>query len=647
MMTTITRKYNQLISLHTIKRILFISCLSYCLCYLPTAFSQEEILLETTSREANLVTAPSIIPPAPQLITSHSFAILGQPKYNTGFSHFDYVNPDAPKGGTIRYAVIGNYDNFNRFSRRGAPERRSGALFETLFTMSEDEKGSYYPLLAESATYPADYQWAEVKLNPAARFHDGVTVTAEDVAFSFEKMMSEGAPQYKTYNAGVTVTAIDSLTVKIELPEANRERLIGFMSGLRVFPKHYWQNHRLDDPLSTPPMGGGPYYISDYKLGQYAVYQRDPNYWGANLPVNIGLNNFDQIRYEYYLDDSVALEAFKAGAFDLREEGQPKNWYSQYQGDNFAQGHIIKQALDVTTAPNTRWLAFNTERKIFSDRRVREALTLAFDFRWLNQAFYYDTYQQPHSFFENTEYAATGLPSKEELQWLQPFTDIIPPAVFDKAYTVPLSDGSGFNRDNLLKAQSLLAQAGWIIKEQKLVHQQTGEPFEFELLVYMGSNLQYVQPYQKNLARLGITMHISMVDYAQINSRMREHDYDMLPTLYYAYTFPSATLKIMWGSEYLNSSWNSSLLHNDAIDRLLEQITQNQDNENNLLSLGKALDRVLTHEYAMIPMWYPRYTFYAYWNKFSMPDIKPTYTLGLDSWWYDSEKANTLPNNRH
>ncbi|QIQ22388.1 ABC transporter substrate-binding protein [Zophobihabitans entericus] len=581
-----------------------------------------------------------------QPLTGRHFAILGQPKYSDDFTHFDYVNPQAPKGGTIKFAALGNYDNFNRFSRRGAPEGRSGELFETLFTMSEDEKGSYYPLLAESVTYSADYSWAEVSINPAARFHDNSPVTAEDVEFSFDKFMTEGVPQYRSYQQGVTVETIAPLTVKITLPEPNRERLIGFLSSLRILPKHFWQDHRLDEPLSTPPFGSGPYYISDYKLGQYAVYQRDPNYWGKDLPVNVGRYNFDQIRYDYYLDDSVALEAFKAGAYDFRLEGQPKNWNTQYTGDNFDQGYIIKTELDVTEAPNARWLAFNINRPIFSDRKVREALTLAFDFNWLNRAFYYDTYKQPQSYFENTEYAASGLPTEEELQWLTPFKEVIPPAAFGEAFQLPPSDGSGFNRDNLLKADQLLKEAGWIIENQQRVNAITKEPFEFELLLYMGSNLQYVQPFQKNLQRLGINMKISMVDYAQINSRMRVLDYDMLPSVYYAYTYPASSLKIMWGSDYLNSSWNSSGLHNEAIDSLLQSIENNQDNADNLLSLGRALDRVLTHEYAMIPMWYPRYTFYAYWNKFSLPEIKPKYAMGLDTWWYDKDKVQILPTNR-
>ncbi|WP_392566732.1 extracellular solute-binding protein [Utexia brackfieldae] len=581
-----------------------------------------------------------------KLITSEAFSILGTPKYTADFQHFDYVNPAAPKGGTLRRAIVANFDNFNRFSSRGAPEQNSGELYDTLFTMSEDEDGSYYPLIALSATHPADYQWAEVKLNPAATFNDGVPVTAQDVEFSFHKFMTEGVLQYRTYYQNVTIKALDQETVRIELPEPDREKMIGLLSGLKILPQHFWQYHRLDDPLPFPPLGGAAYRVGDYKLGQYAQYVRVPDYWAKDLPVNVGQNNFDTIRYEYYLDDNVALEAFKAGAYDLRVEAQPKYWFTQYHGDNFDKHYIIKQESPVTAAPDSRWLAFNLQKPIFTDIRVRQAISLAFDFAWLNRTFYYDSFQRPMSYFENTPYAATGLPDQQELELLKPYQGTIPDSVFSSTYQLPPSSGDGFNRENLLKARDLLAQAGWIIQDQQLINQQTKQPFTFELLVYMGASLQYVIPFQQNLKRLGIDMQISAIDYSQLNARLRKRDYDMMPTIYYAYPFPSTSLRIVWGSDYLNSSWNSSGLHNQAIDSLIEQIGENQSHTQQLISLGRALDRVLTHEYAMIPMWYPRYIRYAYWHKISMPAIKPKNTLGIGSWWYDNQKAQTLPSDR-
>lgn len=579
-----------------------------------------------------------------KIITKTSFALIGQPKYPSDFTHFDYVNPNAPKGGQLKLAEIGNYDNFNRYASRGSPERSSASIYESLFTPSEDELTSYYPLLAQSITYSDQYQWAEVSLNPAAHFSDGIAVTAQDVEFTFAKLMTEGVSQYRVYNQGVTVKALDNYRVRFELPTANRERLLTLVGNFTVLPKHFWSDKNLAEPLTTPPIGSAPYKIGAYKLGQFAIYQLDRNYWGQDLPVNKGSYNFESKKIDYFLDDSIALEAFKAGEYDFRAEGQPKNWFTQYQGKQFDNNFIIKKQDDINTAVNTRWLAFNIERPIFSDLRVRKALTLAFDFAWLNHAFYYASYQQPVSFFENTPYAAKGKPSTLELKWLKPFAEILPKDVFGEAYSIPQSDGQGFNRQNLLAAKQLLTEAGWVIKDKQLVNQQTGEPFEFELLAYMGADLKYAIPYQQSLAQLGIKMTISTVDYTQINRRLRQRDYDMMPTTYSAIPYPTAQLIIMWGSDYLNSTWNSSGLHNAAIDALIEQIPNYIDDENNLQALGRALDRVLTQEYPMIPMWYPRYTYYAYWHKFAQPTIKPLYSIGLDSWWYDNDKASTLPN---
>lgn len=580
------------------------------------------------------------------IIHEQAFALIGSPKYSTDFHHFEYVNPHAPKGGEIRFAIIGNYDNFNRFSSRGAAERRSGQLYDTLYVASEDEKDSFYPLIALSIAHPADYQWAEVTLNPAAMFHDGQQITAEDVAFSFEKFMTEGVPQVRSYYHDIVVKAITPDVVRIDMPVADRNKLLDLICSLRILPKHFWQHHNLAEPLTTPPLGSSAYKVGKYQLGQYVIYDRVKDYWAKDLPVNQGQNNFDHLRYDYYLDDNVALAAFKAGAYDIREETQPKYWFTQYQGANFIKQHIIKRQQAVEVAPNTQWLAFNLSRSLFNDRRVRQAITLAFDFEWLNHSFYYNSYRRPLSYFENTEYAAQGLPSNNELSWLLPFKSILPETVFTTAYQLPPSQGDGFNRTNLLKAQSLLQQAGFIMRNNQLVDVKTGKPFTFELLVYMGANLQYVLPFQTNLKRLGIDMQINLVDYTQINNRMRKRDYDMIPTIYYTPIYPSPSLAISWGSEYLSSSWNASGLHNTAIDSLITEIGRHQHDETALLSLGRALDRILTQEYAMIPMWYPAYNYYAYWNKFAMPKKKPKYSLGINSWWYDQQKARQLPNHR-
>ncbi|XKM14133.1 extracellular solute-binding protein [Orbaceae bacterium ac157xtp] len=598
---------------------------------------------ESTDQESAPNPKSETEPEKNKVYTKKAFALLGEPKYADDFTHFDYVNPNAPKGGTLRLGVVGNYDNFNRFASRGVREHNVGIINETLFIQSHDELTSYYPLLATSITYSDDFKWAEVELNPNAYFHDGVPVTAEDVEFTYQKLMTEGVPQYRIIYAGIKVEALDKQHIRFELPNSDREKLLTFIGNFTVLSKHFWQDKNLAEPLTTPPVGSGPYFVSNYKLGQFTTYQLDDNYWGQSLPVNQGRHNFKFKKIEYYMDDSVALEAFKAGEYDFREESHPKNWFTQYQGQYFDKNYIIKQQEEVTTATPTRWLAFNIERPLFNDRKVRQALTLAFDFAWLNHAFYYDSYKRPMSYFENTEYAATGLPTEQELAWLTPYRDVLPTETFGEAYSIPESDGSGFNRENLLKAKTLLEQAGWVIKDHQLINQTTGELFEFELLTYMGADNKYAIPFQQNLAKLGIKMNIVAVDYAQATRRLRERDYDMMPSRYGEFDYPTSSLMVFWGSEYLDSSWNASGLHNQVIDELINNITQKSDDKNELLYLGRALDRVLTHEYAMIPMWYPKYEYYAYWDRFEKPAIKPTYTIGLDNWWYSKEKSAQLP----
>ncbi|MFI8415907.1 extracellular solute-binding protein [Serratia sp. NPDC078593] len=573
---------------------------------------------------------------------SYAFALLGEPKYSANFNHYDYVNPAAPKGGNVRLAAIGTYDNFNRYASRGVPGQRTGELYDSLFTSSEDEPASYYPLIAESARYPQNMRWMELDINPRARFHDGSPITAADVAFTFKKFMTEGVPQFRSIYKGVTVKAISRLTVRIELPAPDREQLLGLLS-LPILPASFWQHHPLNEPLSTPPLSSGPYKISGYRLGQYITYQRVPDYWAANLPVNRGRFNFDTLRYDYYLDDKVALEAFKAGAYDFRAESSPKSWATQYQGGNFARHYIVKHDETNEAAQNARWLAFNIHRPQFADRRIREAITLAFDFDWMNKALFYGAYQRANSYFQNTPYAAKGYPDTSELTLLAPLKDKVPPEVFSQIYQPPGSDGSGSDRQNLLKATQLLKDAGWQVKDQRLVNSQTGQPFVFELLLLSGSNFQYVLPFQHNLNRLGITLKIREVDASQYTRRVRNRDFDMVSTVYPAMPFPSTSLQVYWDTAYLDSTYNTPGVSDPAVDALIKKIMQNQGDEQALIPLGRALDRVLTWNYYMLPMWYSNHDRYAFWDKFSQPAIRPTYSIGLNTWWFDVNKAGRLP----
>ena len=567
---------------------------------------------------------------------STAFAVIGEPKYAVNFNHYDYVNPAAPKGGNVTLSAMGTFDNFNRFALRGVAAARTESLYDTLFVTSDDEPGSYYPLVAENVRYADDFSWAEIAINPRARFHDGTPVSARDVAFTFHKFMTEGVPQFRLVYKGTTVKAIAPLTVRIELPEPNKENMLSLFS-LPVMPESFWKNHKLSDPLSTPPLAGGPYRITDWRMGQYVIYSRVKDYWAATLPVNRGRWNFDTIRYDYYLDDNVAFEAFKAGAFDLRVEHSAKN---------FAKGYIVKDEHKNESAQDTRWLAFNIQRPVFSDRRVREAITLAFDFEWMNKALFYGAYSRANSYFQNTEYAARDYPHADELVLLAPMKAELPPEVFTRVFEPPKSDGNGFDRDNLLKASNLLDDAGWVLKNRQRVNVQTGKPLSFELLIASGANDQWVLPFKKNLARLGVTMNIRQVDMAQLTNRKRSRDYDMMQTLWAAQPWPSSDLQISWASGYIDSSYNAPGVKSPVIDALIAKIVAAQGDKNKLLPLGRALDRVLTWNYYMLPMWYMGEDRVARWDKFSLPAVRPVYTLGFDTWWYDVNKVAKLPAER-
>ena len=502
-----------------------------------------------------------------------AFAVIGEPKYAVNFTHFDYVNPAAPKGGKVTLSATGTFDNFNRYALRGVAAARTESLYDTLFVTSDDEPGSYYPLIAENVRYADNFAWAEISLNPRARFHDGTPVKASDVAFTFHKFMTEGVPQFRIVYKGASVRAIAPLTVRIELSEPNKENMLSLFS-LPVMPESFWKNHKLSDPLSTPPLAGGPYRITDWRMGQYVVYSRVKDYWAANLPVNRGRWNFDTLRYDYYLDDNVAFEAFKAGAFDLRVESSA------------------------------------------------------------------------NSYFQNTEYAARDYPKADELVLLAPLKAEVPPEVFTTVFQPPASKGDGYDRDNLLKASKLLDDAGWHLKNQKRVDAKTGKPLSFELLLSSGGNDQWVLPFKHNLERLGVTMNIRQVDNAQITSRMRSRDYDMMQRLWPAQPWPSSDLQISWASSYIDSSYNAPGVKSPAIDALIAKIVAAQGDKDKLVPLGRALDRVLTWNYYMLPMWYMGEDRLARWDKFSVPAVRPVYSLGFDTWWYDVNKAARLPAER-
>jgi microcin C transport system substrate-binding protein len=589
-----------------------------------------------------LFIAASLLSAAPKIIVSNALSVHSTPKYSAGFTHFDYVNPDAPKGGTLHMGTIGSFDNLNRYATRGNYAAASDSFYDTLMSASEDEQEVYYGLVAEKVEYPEDDSWIVFSVNPKARFQDGSPITADDVAFSFNKFMTEGVPQFAMYYKGLKVQALDTLRVKFTLPKGDKALIVS-LSGLVVLPKKFWATHKLSEPLTEAPLGSGAYTLKDFKMGQYLVYERLKNYWGMDLPVNKGQLNFDFIRYDYYKDEVVSFEAFKSGQYDFYQERIAKQWATGYKGPNFDNGAIVKELLPDQSPQGMQALIFNIQRPIFKDRRVRQALNYALDFEWMNKNLFYGQYTRNRSFFGGTEYEATGLPAGDELKVLEKLRGKIPDEVFTREYNPPVTDGTGNIRDQIRDALALLKEAGWEVRDGKLVNVTTGEPLVFEMLLWNSTDERVALPLKNNLSRMGITMNIRLVDTAQFQSRWTKRDFDMVSGAYDPVFYPNTDLKIVWRSDYIDSTYNQAGVKDPAVDALIDGVVANQENEPALQAYGRALDRVLTWNFYLIPEWHLGMYRIAWWNKFSRPAVQPRYSLGIGSWWVDTAKEARLP----
>jgi len=580
---------------------------------------------------------------APKVTVASSISLRGEPKYPDGFTHFDYVNPNAPRGGTLVQYTIGTYDNFHRYAQRGVAAVGSTAFYDTLMTSSYDEIDVQYGLIAEKIEYPEDFTWIIFHINKKARHQDGRPITSEDVKFSFTTFMEKGVPQFRQYYANVDkVETLDTYRVRFSLKEGSKEMCMD-LGHLTILPKHYWESRDFSEPSTEVPLGSGAYTVSDYKIGQYVVYKRLPDYWGMDLPVNKGQLNFDYERYDYYRDQNVAFEAFKAGEYDVRQENISKNWATMYKGPNFDAGYIKKDEIPHDIPQGMQALVFNTQHPYFQDIRVREAIIYAMDFQWMNANLFYDQYTRTRSYFQNTKYEAKGLPSREELKILEPLRGKIPDEVFTREYNPPVTDGSGNIRTQIRAALRLLKQAGWEIRDKKLVNINTGEHMEFELLLYSPSTERIAIPVQKNLEKMGITMNIRVVDTTQFTNRLRERDFDMISSVYSAHFYPDSNMKIIWRSDYIDYTYNTAGVQDEAVDYLIDGISENQENSEALLHWGRALDRVLTWNHYVIPEWHISKFRVAYWDKFSRPKVRPKYSLGIATWWIDPAKERKLP----
>jgi microcin C transport system substrate-binding protein len=582
---------------------------------------------------ASLVSASAAEPGA-----KHGLSLFGDLKYGPDFKHFDYVNPDAPKGGTLRLGVFSaTFDTLNLYIIKGNPAAGLGDLFETLMTRAEDEPSSEYGLIAESAEVAPDKSWVVYTIRKEARFHDGSPITPDDVIWTFDTLRTKGRPQFRQYYAGVeNVEKVGERGVKFSFKSNDNRELPQIIGEMPVLSKAYWTSHEFDKTTLEPPLGSGPYKIESVDPGRSITYRRVPDYWGADLPVNRGRHNFDVIVYDYYRDATIALEAFKAGRFDFRQENSSKDWATGYDGPALREGLIKKEEIPNEIPTGMQAFIYNTRHDIFKDPRVRHALSYAFDFAWSNKTLFYGAYTRTKSYFSNSELAATGLPSPDELKILEKYRGRIPDEVFTKEYQPPTYDGSGNIRDGLRTALHLLKEAGWSIKGRQLVNDKTGQPFEFEILLVNPQFERVVLPFKNNLERLGITARVRTVDSAQYQRRMDSFDFDMAVDSFGESLSPGNEQRYYWGSASADEQGSPNLIgvRDPVVDDLIELIVNAPDRPS-LVTRTRCLDRVLLWSHYLIPNWHIQNFRVAYWVKLQRPAVNPKYGLPLDTWWLD------------
>lgn len=577
----------------------------------------------------------------------HGLSVFGDLKYPPDFKHFEYVNPDAPKGG--RASQIGSgglttFDSFNPFIVKGDAAQGLSLVFDSLMARALDEPDAVYGLVAETADVADDGLSVTFKLRPEAKFADGSPVTAEDVVFSFETIKAKGHPALAMPLRDVKAAeALDAHTVRYTFEGTLVRDLPITVATLPVLSKAYYTANEFDRTTLQPPLGSGPYKVGPFKAGTFVTYIRRPDYWGKDLPVNAGINNFDEVRYEYYRDRTLELENLLAGNFDFREEFTAKDWAGGYNKPAVRDGRIKLLTIPDERPSGAQGFFINTRREKFKDVRVRQALNYAFDFEWSNKNLFFGLYTRTASYFENSDLKATGKPSPAELELLEPFRDQLPEAVFGEAVSPPVTDGSGNNRAQLREAARLLKEAGWEQTPQGL-RNAAGQPLTVEILIESPAFERIVAPYLKNLKAIGVDASMRRVDPAQYERRMKDFDFDLTTQRYALRLTPGVELKNFWGSQAAatTGSFNLAGIADPVLDQLIDKVVAAKSREE-LVTATRAADRVLRAGHYWVPQWYKGAHNLAFWDKFGWPETKPKYERGaLDTWWYDAEKAAKL-----
>lgn len=567
----------------------------------------------------------------------HGVAMHGEVKYPSNFTHFDYVWPDAPKGGVLKQAAFGSFDTFNPYTIKGASAPGIGLLFDTLMVESLDEPFSQYGLVAQKIEMPKDRSWVAFELHPQARFSDGSPITPEDIVFTFNILRQKGLPQYRYYFGDVQrVEKTSPGRVLFTFKEGSNRELPLILGQMPVLSQKDWSDKDFSATTLTPPLGSGPYRIKSFELNRFIVYERNPDYWAKDLPVNKGQYNFDEIRYDIYRDTTVAVEAFKAGAYDVRIENEAKKWATAYDFDSLKTGKVKRLEVHHGLPSGMQGFVFNTRRPLFKDKRVRKALGYAFDFNWSNQNLFYGAYTRTTSFFDNSSMAAKGLPVGEEKALLEKYKDQLAPEVLTQAISQP-SAQNGNMRPLLKEALDLFKSAGWTVQNGVLQNAQK-EPFEFEILLDSSGASAWeriVLPFVRNLKKLGIQAHVRVMDALQYKHRLDTFDFDVFVMVWGQSLSPGNEQRYFWGSDAAHQagSYNFAGIQDSVVDALIEEVIAAETRES-LEAAVRALDRVLLHGYYVIPHWYTPTIKLIYWDKFGRPDVEPLKGLSLMTWWH-------------
>ncbi|MBO6544298.1 MAG: ABC transporter substrate-binding protein [Alphaproteobacteria bacterium] len=588
------------------------------------------------------MTGPLMATPAHAQEERHGLSLFGSLKYDADFEHFEYVNPDAPKGGTLRYSSIGSFDSLHPFIIKGSPATGLTFIYDTLMASAYDEPASEYGLLAESVSYPDDYSSVTFTLRTQAKWHDGTRITPEDVIWSFETLKAN-MPFYNAYYADVeSAEKLSPLKVRFNFAISGNRELPQIVGQLIVLPKHYWATRDFTATTLEPPLGSGPYRVSVVDAPKSITYERVNDYWGKDLPVNVGAHNFDRIRFDYYGDTTVALEAFKGDQLDVRFENSAKDWATAYDFPARREGRVRLEELRTLNPETMQGFVMNMRRDKFKDARVREAFNLAFDFEWANKTLFYGQYVRTDSYFANSELASSGIPEGTELAFLEPFRAQLPAPLFTEPFANPVTDGSGDNRRQLRTATRLLQEAGYTVNgDGVLVHTETGEAFETEFLLVSPVFERIVQPYLQTLAKLGIKGSIRIVDTSQYQARLDTYDFDIVIGNFGQSLSPGNEQREFWGCAAAEQKGGRNIagICNPVVEALVDEVIFAKDRET-LVAATRSLDRVLLWNHYVVPQWHIPYLRAAIWDRIQHPDPTPAFNPGFPTTWWHVETTN-------